>query len=263
MIIMAFFFSVIPDYYTNLEKDAESIEDGILYSTMLSTDKENILIQNDVTYEKYYESEIELLKVNNVNLWDCLNSGIAQEYKEDSANTIKRRLLRIYADNTHKGIEDYGIYVNNCFRNMIDFKPNDILTIRLCGNILNCKVAEVYTDVKTNDMIGFTFATCKEIDRLYIKNEDVSLKYAIAGNTSDTILAEILFEDSNAYIDKNQRLSGYLKEFIAAQKYILLNYCLIIAFSSILLVLLGQMILFIKKGNDYWSLWKIGMDKFF
>ncbi|MFG6342942.1 MAG: hypothetical protein K1W35_03940 [Lachnospiraceae bacterium] len=263
MIIMAFFFSVIPDYYTNLEKDAESIEDGILYSTMLSTDKENILIQNDVTYEKYYESEIELLKVNNVNLWDCLNSGIAEEYKEDSANTIKRRLLRIYADNTHKGIEDYGIYVNNCFRNMIDFKPNDILTIRLCGNILNCKVAEVYTDVKTNDMIGFTFATCKEIDRLYIKNEDVSLKYAIAGNTSDTILAEILFEDSNAYIDKNQRLSGYLKEFIAAQKYILLNYCLIIAFSSILLVLLGQMILFIKKGNDYWSLWKIGMDKFF
>ena len=149
------------------------------------------------------------------------------------------------------GIEDYGIYVNNCFRNMIDFKPNDILTIRLCGNILNCKVAEVYTDVKTNDMIGFTFATCKEIDRLYIKNEDVSLKYAIAGNTSDTILAEILFEDSNAYIDKNQRLSGYLKEFIAAQKYILLNYCLIIAFSSILLVLLGQMILFIKKGEKF------------
>ncbi|MDY3999450.1 MAG: hypothetical protein SOY73_10230 [Blautia sp.] len=135
------------------------------------------------------------------------------------------------------------------------------MTFSLDNNIVSCRIAGVYEDSSNKDIIGSVPEIYLKSEKVYIENTEVPIVYMILENIDSNILSEILVKDQNAYIDKNQQLSEYLKKYINDQKAVFVNNIIAVGFSSVLLVLLGQIILFVRKKDYYVSLWKIGMSR--
>lgn len=263
LVILFVLISILPMLYSSMEADANSKSENISYNTIQQTNEEEMLIENSIDYYKYYTGGIEILQVNGVDINNYINQSIAEEYKAESIETIKNRIIHINADTSFKdyGSDMEGIYVNNIYKNIVEFKEGDLLTFSLYDRIVSCRVAGVYEDSDNKDMIGSIPESYMESQEFYIENADISIVYMITGNVDGDILSEILFRDKNAYIEENQQLTEYLKKYIDDQKAVLLNNIIALGFSGVLLEVLGQIILFVRKKDYYISLWKIGMSR--
>lgn len=93
-----------------------------------------------------------------------------------------------------------------------------------------------------------------------VKQKNMTTNFILKKGITDHILQLILYNDKNAYIEKNQQLMLYLEKYVDKQKLILVNNVIAVGFSGFLMVLLGQIILFSRKKEYYYALWKIGMD---
>lgn len=263
LVICLILINVVPYIYTSTEKGTSSVKSNISYRTMQETEQEEILMKNEIEYFKCSNQSIQILKVNNESLDNIINKNIAEDYKSESAADIGMRNIDIY-DNDHMPREWKklnGIYVNNIYRNIIDFKKGDILTISLNDCIIQCEIADVFSEQNNKDLFGILSEDYFEKEDEHIQISSASIVYTLLDNINDSKLAQILISDRNANIEKNEQLSRYLSKYIDNQKLILINNVVAVGFSSILLVLLGQMILFARKKEYYNSLWKIGMGR--
>ncbi|MCI7242807.1 MAG: hypothetical protein MR549_02875 [Lachnobacterium sp.] len=263
LVVLFVLISILPMLYSSMEAGTNSESENISYSTIRQTSQEEILINNNIDYYKYYSGKIELLQVNGIDIDNYINESISEKYKEDSAEVLKNRIIHIYAGTSYKvcSYDMTGAYINNIYKNIINFKEGDLLTFSLDNNIVSCRIAGVYEDSSNKDIIGSVPEIYLKSEKVYIENTEVPIVYMILENIDSNILSEILVKDQNAYIDKNQQLSEYLKKYINDQKAVFVNNIIAVGFSSVLLVLLGQIILFVRKKDYYVSLWKIGMSR--
>lgn len=264
IVIFIILLSVLPMLYSPIEDGANIGKENILYRTSQENEKvENLFREKKVKYEKFYVQKIEILQVNGINVEEYMNEDISDKYKEESVELISKRNINIYEDTYESSIlkSQDGIYINNMYMNMVDFKKGDILTILLNDTIIQCKVVGVYQDENSRDTIGAVSESYMKSQKYDVRSSQIPVVYTLIDNMNDDILKAILVEDKNAYIDRNQQLSNYLKQYIDKQKAVLVNVMIAVGFASILLVFLGQMILFVKQKDYYTALWKIGMSK--
>lgn len=265
MVIFLILLSVLPILYSPMEDGANIAKENIVYRTSYKNEKvENLLRKKRVKYEKFYVEKIEILQVNGIDVGEYMNENISDEYKEESVQIISKRNINIYEDTHASSIlkSQDGIYINNMYMNMIDFKKGDILTILLNDRIIQCKVAGIYQDKNSQStVVGAALESYMKSLKYDVRSSQIPIVYTFMDSISDDILRGILLEDKTAYIDKNQQLFNYLKQYIDKQKAVLVNVMIAVGFASVLLVFLGQMILFVKQKDYYTALWKIGMSK--
>lgn len=263
IVICLILVNVIPLVYSSTEKGTTSEKSNISYRTVQETEQEDFLKESKIKYFKYSDQSVQILKVNNESIENKINKNIATDYKKESITDLSMRSIEIY-ENEHmpgKWKKSSGIYVNNIYKNIIDFKKGDILTILLNDSIVQCKIAGLFPEQNNKDLLGIISEDYFDKEAKSIQIGSSSIIYTLLDNVNDGKLAQILINDKNANIEKNEQLSKYLSKYIDNQKFILINNVIAVGFSSILLVLLGQMILFARKKNYYNSLWKIGMGK--
>lgn len=265
-IFLVFLFilvSALPMLYAPIE-DGKNVEmESISYRTLYeNTDVENFLKEKGKINEKYYTSNIKIEQINSINISECINPNIAESYKSESVLELSHRKINIYKNSIYKKAEiQNGIYINNIFKNIYDFKKGDLITISFNNTIVQCKIAGTYEDANNKDVIGIASES-------YMKNQGIDpvkckmpITYILNKDTGNDILKNILYKDKTAYIDRNQELSNYFKDYINKQKAILVNNMIAVGFASCILVFLGQIMLFVQKKQYYIALWKIGMGK--
>lgn len=265
MVVLIILLSVLPILYSSVEDGANTVKENIVYRTSYKNKKvEELLREKKVRYKKYYTQKVEILQVNGVDVAEYVNEDVSDEYREESVEIISKRSINIYEDSHADSIlkSQDGIYINNMYRNIIDFKKGDILTIFFNGRNIQCKVSGTYQDKNSQTtVLGATLESYTKSLELDVDDFQMPIVYIFTDNVSNDILREILLKDKTAYIDRNQQLSDYLKRYIDEQKAVLVNVMIAVGFASILLVFLGQMILFVRQKDYYIILWKIGMGK--
>lgn len=265
-IFLVFLFvlvSALPMLYAPIEDGKNVGMESISYRTLYeNTDVENFLKEKSKINEKYYTSDIKIDQINSKNISECINPNIAESYKSESALELSHRKINIYENNIYKKDEiQNGIYINNIFKNIYDFKKGDLIAISFNNTIVQCKIAGTYEDANNKDVIGVASEN-------YMKNQGIDpvkckmpITYILNEDTDNNILKNILYKDKTAYIDKNQELSYSFKDYINKQKAILVNNMIAVGFASCILVFLGQIMLFVQKEQYYIALWKVGMGK--
>ena len=250
--------------YLPIEEGTNIGTENISYSSLHeNANVESLLKERNVIYEKYYTSKIKIIQVNGIDVDDCINPNIADMYKQECIMEVSNRKFEIYEDEHtfNKSNIQNGIYINNIYRNMIDFKEGDRLTISFNGTTIQCKIAGTYENTSNKDVVGVSLESYMKLQGIDTIESQMPITYILGEHIDNDILNTILYEDKTAYIERSQQLSNYFKEYIDKQKVILINNIIAVGFESVLLVLLGQMILFIKKKDYYTALWKIGMSK--
>lgn len=259
IVICLLLVSVLPMVYSSMEKDSE--DDDILYSTVQQSEQSSLLDKNQVVYDQYYRSKAEILQVNHTDIVKCLNEQIAEEYREESIDEVGIRNIDIYEDkhmpDKWKNVD--GIMINNIYKNVVDFKEGDIVTIKTGSIQTECRVAGTYENSGDLALLGIIPKSSLMEDSI-VKQKNMTTNFILKKGITDHILQLILYNDKNAYIEKNQQLMLYLEKYVDKQKLILVNNVITVGFSGFLMVLLGQIILFSRKKEYYYSLWKIGMD---
>lgn len=264
LVILSILLSVLPMLYSPIEEGTNIGTENISYSSLReNTNVEKLLKERNVIYEKYYTSKIKIIQVNGIDVDDCINPNIADMYKQESIMEVSNRKIEIYEDEHtfNKFNIQNGIYINNIYKNVIDFKEGDLLTISFNDTTVQCKIAGTYEDASNKDAVGISLESYMKLQGIDTIERQMPITYILGEHIDNDILNTILYEDKTAYIERSQQLSNYFKEYIDKQKVILINNIIAVGFASVLLVLLGQMILFIKKKDYYTALWKIGMSK--
>lgn len=264
IVLLFILLSVLPMLYSSVEQGTVTEKFDISYRTDEdNTEVENIFKEENIRFHKFYTGAIKIIQINGVDVAECINSNIAESYKEESIEELGNREINIY-ENAYEpnecGDMD-GIYINNIYKNIFDFKEKDQLIIKVNGKELQCQVCGVYEDANNKDIAGI-------LSKEYIKNEGYDIKefnmtvmYTLPRNIEDNIGIKILFNDENAYLDRNQQLANYLEKYIDQQKFVFISIIIAVSFAGILLVILAQTILFVQKREYYISLWKIGMSR--
>lgn len=233
----------------------------VIYQSLKSTCREDLF--RDKTYTKYYQEKAELLQINGKDAKDQINPEIADDYLEETTEQMKERIIEIYpeSDMPKKYQGKNGIFVNNMYRNVYDFKKGDLLTFSINHKSFSCRVAGTYQDASDMDALGFISESDIRLQNFKQKDSELRIIYTFTRQIEDNILAEILMTDKNAQIEKNQKMSDVLKEYMDSQKIIFVTGTAAVGGSGILLVFLTQMMLFVRKKDYYKQLWKIGMSR--
>ena len=176
---------------------------------------------------------------------------------------FENRTLEIYNNETDIGepslVERSGIVINNVYRNVIDFKENNIITLKIGGKLKDYNVIGVQSS-KNMDVIGYISDNPKNIKELLKDNKDYPVIYEIQEKVPYELLEGIIKDDKAGYLEKSMDLNQYLISYVEDQKAIILNNIVAVGFSSCFLVFLGQIILFFRKKNTYRILELTGMD---
>lgn len=218
-----------------------------------------------IRYSKFYPVEVKVEFVNGTKIKEHLkNSKIAQEYMSEVQKNFEDRILELHSNEADMSEsllgERSGIVINNVYRNVIDFKENSIITLKIGEKLKDYKVTGVQSS-KDMDIIGYISDNPENIKKLLKDNKDYTVIYKIQEKVSDKLLARIVKDDKNGYLEKNTDLNQYFLTYVEDQKAIILNNIVVVGFSSCFLVFLGQIILFLKKKNTYRILELVGMDK--
>lgn len=263
LVFLFILLSALPMLYSPIEDGRNEGMESVTYRTShCNINLENFLKEKGKIKEKYYTSNIKINQINNINISECINPDIADIYKSESILELSERKINIYEDALYKGIESQnGIYINNIYKNMYNFKEGDLIAISFDNTVIQCKIVGIYEDTNNKDIIGI-------VSEAYMKSQGIDpakfqmpITYILNQDVDNDIIKEILYKDKTAYIDKNQDLSNYFKAYIDKQKEILVNNIVAVGFASCLLVFLGQIILFAQKRDYYIALWKVGMGK--
>lgn len=259
MVIFFILLNVLPMLYSPIEQGTTIEKSDIVYRTDRENEEvENIIKEEGIGINKCYLGEVKILQINGVNIDECINLNIAESYKEESIEELSNREINIYENEC---LDINGIYVNNIYKNIVDFKEKDYLVIELNGKEMQCQVCGVYEDTDNKNIVGL-------LSKEYIINKGYSIEecnmtvmYTLSGNIEDNIAMKILFNDENSYLDRNQQLTNYMEKYIDQQKLVFISIISAVSFAGILLVILTQTILFVQKREYYISLWKIGMSR--
>lgn len=264
MVIFFILLNVLPMLYSPIEQGSTIEKSDIVYRTDKENEEvENIIKDEDIGINKCYLGEVKILQINGVEIAECINSNIAESYKEESIEELSNREINIYENEyeSNEYLDINGIYVNNIYQNIVDFKEKDYLVIELNGKEMQCQVCGVYEDADNKDIVGI-------LPKEYIINKGYSIEecnmtvmYTLSGNIGDNIAMKILLNDENSYLDRNQQLTNYLKKYIDQQKLVFVSIISAVSFAGILLVILAQTMIFVQKREYYISLWKIGMSR--
>lgn len=263
LVFLFILLSALPLVYAPIEDGQNVGMESISYRTLHgNTDVENFLKEKGKINEKYYTSNIKIEQINGININECINSNIAEEYKSESVLEVSDRKINIYENSIYKKSDiQNGIYINNIFKNIYNFKKGDSISISFNNTIVQCKIAGIYEDANNKDVIGIASENYMKKQGIDPKKCEMPITYILNEDTSNDILKNILYKDKTAYIDKNQELSNYFKDYVNKQKAILVNNMIAVGFASCILVFLGQIMLFVQKKQYYIALWKIGMGK--
>lgn len=264
MVILLILLDVLPILYSPLDNGTIAEKQNISYRTsQVKRDVEDIFREKNINYYKSYIEEIKILEINGVDVEQYINPNIAEVYKEESIEEFCNREINVY-EKTHALDELHnidGIYINNIYKNIVDFRENDQLTILINEERIYCQVGGIYEDAYKKNTLGIISESYMEELGYNVEKFDMTVIYTLPENISNHIATEILFIDKNAYIDRNQQLSNYFKKYIDRQKVVFISIIVAVGFSGVLLVLLGQIILLVRKKEYYVTLWKIGMSK--
>lgn len=237
---------VIPMLFNPVNEGTDSSSANVVYRLTRQTNEEEILSRNHIKYKKEYTEKVEVLKVNDVDSEDAVDSQITEDFKAENIGLMCDKEMQIFPEGFVPEIlkQQEGIRVNNRYQNMIDYKKGDILKISINGSIITCPIEKTYVDTNNVNTIGIATEAYME-QQGYQPNKDGAVSYALKGQVDNKILLQLLEKDGMAYIDKNQQMGEYLKKYIDNQKAVLMNNIIVVGFSSILLVFLAQMMQFI------------------